>query len=259
MANGIRKSALGLAVLLVLAYIGFSSLLYVKQRELLYFPTPPLEVAEASKVVIKSEVGDLKGWVINPGMPKALIYFGGNGEQVERNADFFAKCLPHHSVYLMPYRGYGGNPGSPSETGLFSDALLLQALVNNRHPDVSLMGRSLGSGVAVYVASKRPTNKLLLITPYDSIADVAAGIYPFFPVRWLLKDPFDSTAYANNVSALVKVLIASEDKIIPPAHSRTLVMSFKRRPVVKYIENADHNSISSSREYELEACGFLNQ
>jgi len=257
--KSIQKLAIGFIALLVIAYASFSVLLYVKQRELLYFPTPPMEVAGATKVNLKSEAGVLKGWVVNPGMPKALIYFGGNGEQVERNADFFIKCLPQHSVYLFPYRGYGGNPGSPSQDGLFSDALLLEALIKSRHSAVSLMGRSLGSGVAVYVASKRPIEKLLLVTPYDSIADVAAGKYPIFPVRWLLKDPFDSVAYAKNVNAEVKILIASDDTIIPPGHSRTLAMSFKQRPSIKYIENADHNTISSANEYELESCGFLKQ
>jgi pimeloyl-ACP methyl ester carboxylesterase len=248
-----------LIVVLVIAYISFSVLLYVKQRELLYFPTPPMEVTGATKVNLKSEVGVLKGWVVNPGMPKALIYFGGNGEQVERNADFFIKCLPHHSVYLFPYRGYGGNPGSPSQDGLFSDALLLEEFIKSRHSAVSIMGRSLGTGVAVYVASKRPIEKLLLVTPYDSIAAVATEKYPIFPVRWLLKDPFDSVAYANNVNAAVKILIATEDTIIPPGHSRALAKSFKQRPSVKYIEDADHNTISSAEKYELESCGFLNQ
>ena len=218
-----------------------------------------MEVVGVSTVKLKSEAGELKGLVVNPGMPKALIYFGGNGEQVERNVDFFIKCLPRHSVYLFPYRGYGGNPGSPSQDGLFADALLLEAFVKSRHSAVSLMGRSLGSGVAVHVASKRPIEKLLLVTPYDSIANVAAAKYPVFPVRWLLKDPFDSVAYAANVNAAVKILIASDDTIIPPVHSRALAMSFKHRPSVKYIEGADHNTISSAREYELESCGFLNQ
>ena len=257
MGNRIRKLALGITALLVIAYISFSVLLYVKQRELLYFPTPPMEVLGATKVNLKSEAGVLKGWVVNPGMPKALIYFGGNGEQVERNADFFINCLPHHSIYLIPYRGYGGNPGSPSQEGLFSDALLLEALVKSRHSAVSIMGRSLGTGVAVYVASKRPIEKLLLITPYDSIADVAAEKYPAFPVRFLVKDRYDSVEYAKSVSADVKILIAADDDIIQPSHSLLLAKAFNQTPIVKYLQGVGHNSITSAKQYDAETCGFL--
>ena len=258
MGKSIRKLALGLTALIVIAYVSFSVLLYVKQRQLLYFPTPPMEIAGAAPISLKSDVGDLKGWVINPGNTKALIYFGGNGEQVERNVDFFIKCLPRHSVYLFPYRGYGGNPGSPSQDGLFADALLLEAFVKNRHSAVSLMGRSLGSGVAVYVASKRPIEKLLLVTPYDSIADVAAAKYPVFPVRWLVKDRFDSVEYAKAVKSKVKILIAENDTIIPSSHSLRLAESFPDPPAVKFIQGAGHNSISGFPEYGADVCGFLN-
>jgi cephalosporin-C deacetylase-like acetyl esterase len=119
------------------------------------------------------------------------------------------------------------------------------------------MGRSLGSGVAVYVASKQSIQKLLLITPYDSIAKVAAEKYPAFPVRFLVKDRYDSVQYAKGVNAIVKILIASEDVIIPPSHSLQLANSFSKKPVVKYIQGAGHNTISTAKEYDVETCGFL--
>lgn len=253
----IRKLAVSLAVIFVMAYIGMCVLLFVKQRELLYFPTPSVVVIGAEAIVIESDIGDLKGWVVNPGKSNALIYFGGNGEQVERNAEFFSKCLPDQSVYLMPYRGYSGNPGLPSEAGLFADAILLQDFVKSHHADISLMGRSLGSGIAVYVASQQPIQKLLLITPYDSIAKVAAEKYPLFPVSWLVKDRYDSVKYAKRVNATVKILIAEEDVIIPSSHSSLLAKAFSKKPMVKYISGAGHNSISESKEYDAETCGFL--
>lgn len=229
----------------------------MKQRDLLYFPTQAVNVAGAKSISLKTDAGELKGWVINPGKSKALIYFGGNGEQVERNAEFLANCLPDQSVYLMPYRGYGGNPGTPTEAGLFSDALSLETVVKSQHTEISLMGRSLGSGIAVYVASKHPVQKLLLITPYDSIARVAAEKYPAFPVRFLVKDRYDSVQFAKRVKAAVKILIASDDVIIPPSHSLLLAKAFSPKPLVKYIQGAGHNSISSTKEYDVETCGFL--
>lgn len=253
----IRKLAIGLLILLLLAYVTMCIFLYVKQRDLLYFPTQALNVAGAKSISLKSDAGELNGWIINPGKTKALIYFGGNGEQVEHNAGFFAKCLPDQSIYLMPYRGYGGNPGLPSEVSLFADALALQSQIKSHHSELSLMGRSLGSGVAVYVASQRSVQKLLLITPYDSIAKVAAEKYPAFPVRFLLNDRYDSVEYAKRVNAAVKILIAADDVIIPPSHSLQLAKAFNQKPIVKYIQGAGHNSISSAKEYDVETCGFL--
>ena len=157
----------------------------------------------------------------------------------------------------MPYRGYGGNPGAPSETGIFADALALESHVRMNYPEVSLMGRSLGSGVATYLASQKPIVKTLLITPYDSIADVAADKYPLFPVRWLLKDRYNSAGYAGLVKSKVKIMIAMEDAVIPPSHSFKLVSAFKQKPTVKVISGVGHNSISSAEDYAFEVCDFL--
>lgn len=247
----------GVLALLVIAYVGICILLFVKQRDLLYFPTAALKISNAEPISIEMDAGKMKGWVVNPGKTKAMIYFGGNGEQVERNADFFTKCLPEQSVFLMPYRGYGGNPGAPSETGIFADALALESHVRMNYPEVSLMGRSLGSGVATYLASQKPIVKTLLITPYDSIADVAADKYPLFPVRWLLKDRYNSAGYAGLVKSKVKIMIAMEDAVIPPSHSFKLVSAFKQKPTVKVISGVGHNSISSAEDYAFEVCDFL--
>jgi hypothetical protein len=234
---------LGLVCVAVLA------LLYFQQRNLLYFPQP-LSAPIADQVfAIESQGLRLRGWVIHPGKPSALLYFGGNGEQVERNADFFRRLLPNVSVYLLPYRGYAGNPGLPTESALFADGLKAFDAVAARHFSVAVMGRSLGTGVAVYLAAHRPIRRLVLVTPYDSIENVAQGQYPLFPISLLLKDKFESWRRAAAVRAPCLVLIAGNDHVIPRSNTDVLVAHFPTRPLVVVIQGAGHDSISDDERY----------
>ena len=115
----------------------------------------------------------------------------------------------------MHYRGYGGSAGAPSEAALLEDARTLFDQVHARHADVVAMGRSLGTGVAVRLASERPVSRLVLVTPYDSLQDIAVRQYPYFPVRWLLRERFDSGRVAARVTAPTLILAADGDEVIP--------------------------------------------
>src|SRR5581483_3606208 len=108
-------------------------------------------------------------------------------------------------------RGYGGSSGKASEAALFEDGLTLFDEVQKAHPQVEVVGRSLGSGVAVYVASLRPAARLVLVTPYDSIAEIGARQFPFVPVKWLLLDRFESWKYAPQVTAPTLIIAAEHD------------------------------------------------
>jgi pimeloyl-ACP methyl ester carboxylesterase len=152
--------------------------------------------------------------------------------------------------YLLHYRGYGGSSGSPSESTLFADALTLFDQVHGQHQNIAVMGRSLGSGIAVYVASLREVARLVLITPFDSLQDVAASHFPYLPVHWILRDKFESWRYAPQVTAPTLIVAAESDEIIPRASTELLGTRF-RNGVVSYvtIPGASHNSISESPDY----------
>ena len=183
--------------------------------------------------------------------PAAVLYFGGNAEDVSLNLPDLSAAFPTSSLYLMHYRGYGGSSGKPSEEALFSDALALFDEVHKRHPEITVIGRSLGSGVAVYVASHRQlVRRLVLVTPFCSLAAVAAYHYPFLPVRWLLLDRFNSAEYAPFITAPTRILAAGRDEVVPNSSTRALRARFKP-DLVSYhlIAGATHNSISDSREY----------
>ncbi len=226
---------------------------------MLYFPTPAAVGIQAKTLELQDGKLLLKGWVINPGKERAMIYFGGNGEAVEYNAEVFKKILPDVSVYLLPYRSYSGNPGEISEENCYRDALKLYDQIKSRHRSISALGRSLGSGVATYLASQRKIDKLILVTPYDSIVNVAQSKYPIFPVSLLLKDRYESWRRVPAVQSDVLVMIAGSDEVIPRASTDNLLRYFKRKPKIILFEKAGHNTPADSTEYDQAVSEFIGR
>lgn len=255
--ESLKRFLIWVVVLACVAYLSLTARLYYSQRDMLYFPPPALAAPAGQAFDLRSHGLDLHGWVINPGNQQALLFFGGSAESVEREATFFRDNLPGISVYLIPYRGYSGNPGTPTEAGLFSDALTAYDYVATRHPTVAIMGRSLGTGVAVYVAVKRQVARMLLVTPYDSIENIAQDQYPMFPVRLLMKDKFESWQRAPQVRAPTLILVAADDTVVPRRYTDHLISTFTPRPQVVVVDHADHTTILAKREYSDAIRKFL--
>ncbi|WP_019613055.1 alpha/beta hydrolase [Psychromonas ossibalaenae] len=235
---------------ILLIYIVFCLLLLVMQRKFLYFPQPAGPVSGVTEISFLTGGVQLNGWVVNKGMQKALIYYGGNAESIESNITFFETQLPNYSVYLIAYRGYGNSTGHPSEAHLYHDALYVFDQIKVKHKQISLMGRSLGSGVATYVAANRQVEKLLLVTPYDSIENVAKSVYWMFPVSLFIKDNFQSIERVKNISAQTYIFTAENDQVIPRARSEPLIAQFTEQLVDSIlVSGADHNDISLYPEY----------
>jgi pimeloyl-ACP methyl ester carboxylesterase len=181
---------------------------------------------------------------------EALIYFGGNGEDVVTALDAFSKTFPDHAMYLVDYRGYGGSTGKPSEDAIQADAAAVFDRVRREHADIALIGRSLGSGVAIRLAAQRPAKRLVLVTPYDSIVELAAAQFPFVPVHWLLIDRYESFRYAPAITVATTLVMADRDEVIPRASTERLFSRFKPGiAVLRVIEGAGHNTISNKPEY----------
>lgn len=245
----IRRVFLTMLLLVAILFAGLFGALFVFQRSLIYFPQPR---SNQQTTLMTLQVGT--GTVLVSTRPgtgsSALIYFGGNAEDVSRNMPDFSAAFPNHAIYLLHYPGYGGSSGSPSEQTILAAALALFDRVHAEHNNIVVVGRSLGSGVAVHVASLRPVERLVLVTPYDSLADVAAHNYPYLPVRWLLRDKFESWRYAPQVTAPIRMIVAEQDEIIPRASSDRLRTRFKNG-IVSYVVVAGvgHNTISDSADY----------
>jgi len=262
------RITLGLALLAPLP-------LYLVQDRLLFFPQPLSTHTRAAVLKARTDVEEVRittpdqislhGWFVrNSSSAKApaLIYFGGNAEEVSRTV-LDADRLPGVSMLLVNYRGYGMSKGEPGETALFSDALAIHDYLASRQ-DVDLtrivvMGRSLGSGVAIYLAAQRPIRAVILATPYDSITAVAQAMYPFMPVSLLLRHPFDSYSRAPSIKAHVLALLAQNDRLIPPAHAHRLIGNWGGPSTTVVLDGADHNNVHSHERYWPAIIDFLKQ
>jgi pimeloyl-ACP methyl ester carboxylesterase len=120
------------------------------------------------------------------------------------------------------------------------------------------MGRSLGTGVAVQVAAKRLVKAMVLVSPYDSIAEVAAATYPWLPVRWLVRHPFDSMAHAAAIKVPALIVTGSADTLIRPAHSKRLAKLWGGPVETLELEGQGHNDIGGER-YEAAIRAFLDR
>jgi pimeloyl-ACP methyl ester carboxylesterase len=232
-------------------YVGICVVAFLWQRSLLYMPTPaPGEEADDASRVLPVEGEKLRISTVDRDGSKAVIYFGGNAESVDGSLPDFAALFPEHAIYLMNYRGYGGSSGRPSEAALHRDAQALHDLVRSRHAEITVIGRSLGSGVAVRLAAANPIDRLVLITPFDSILNVAKGTFPFLPLSLLLMDKYESWRYADQVSAPTLILVAEQDEIIPWESTQSLYRAFEPGVAeLQVISRAGHNDISGFPEF----------
>lgn len=201
----------------------------------------------------------LRGWVVNPDRDRVLLYFGGNGERLDLWQEVVAQRFPGHTTYLMAYRGYGASDGRPSQRALTADALALVDQVRVRHPGapVDVIGRSLGSGVAVQVAAQRSIAHVVLVTPFDSLVATAADLVPHLPVATLVEDHWDSAVLAPDLDAPVLVVRAGRDAVVRPERTDRLLDALAAPAVVSY-PDADHNDISDDPGYWLAIADFLD-
>lgn len=254
----VKNIALTLATTALLLYAGICVYLYATQRSLLYFPTPEEASSVARPFYLENGTARLKIWeVVRPGAG-AVIYFGGNADAVARHIDHFAPAIADRSLYFVNYRGYGGSSGRPSERRLFSDALAVFDEVKRRHGNVAVIGRSLGSGVAGYVATQRPVEKLVLVTPYDSIERVAQGHYRWFPIFLILKDRFDTLGRVKKIAAPTMIVIAEMDEVIPRERTEALVRAFPQEQLtVEVLPGVGHDLGGDSQSYLATLRDFL--
>jgi len=233
----------------VFIYFLVAALLYFFQRDLLYSPSQKHE-HPFKEIKVRNQGEVISVIVLNEGKSNALIYFGGNGEAVVFNAERFIPAFTDVTIYLVNYRGYGGSTGKPSESGLYSDALAIYDLIKPNHTKVSALGRSLGSGVAMYLSANKPIHQTVLITPYDSVLNVAKKRFGFLPINLLLKDKYDSVSRVKNTKSKTLVVAAEYDQVIPIDHTEKLVNEFPQEQIeYKVIKKSGHNSLSNTNEY----------
>ena len=233
-----------------LIYLALCLALFLAQRSFIYYPQPKSAGDDTPALTLNVD-GERILVSTRPHLGSdAVIYFGGNAEEVSHSLPTLTEAFPERSVFAMNYRGYGGSTGKPSEAALIADARVLFDRVHADHPHIIVIGRSLGSGVAVHIASERPVERLILITPSDSLLKVAATQFRYFPLSWLMLDKFESWRYAPKVTAPTQLIAAQNDEVIPAASTAALYKSFPQAlATLTVIPSVSHNTISESPDY----------
>jgi fermentation-respiration switch protein FrsA (DUF1100 family) len=233
--------------------------LWIGQRWLIYFPErevpapAQVQLPHAETVAFSTEDDlRLEGWFVRPAAPptgQTIIVFNGNGGNRAYRAPLAAALSARgHAVLLFDYRGYGGNPGLPSERGLQRDARAALAAVESRDDvdpgRIVFFGESLGASVAVQLAVERPPQALILRSPFTSLSDIGQHHYPFLPARWLLRDRYPSIDLIASLRTPLLVIVAADDRVVPAEMSEELYEAAPEPKWLATIEGADHNDVS---------------
>jgi uncharacterized protein len=254
------KTALIVAPVLAIVLYGFLiALLAWQQRRILYIPDrrPPdlaaAGVSGAQAVTVHTRDGlDLLAWWVAPadGTMPVVLYLHGNGGNIAYRARRFAQASRlGWGMLLLEYRGYGGNPGTPTEAGLLEDARAAYAWLATdgiAASHVVLWGESLGTGVAVHLAGEVELGAVLLESPFTSIAALAQLRFPYAPVDWLIRDRFDLIGRIGNVRVPVLVMTAGRDRIVPPAMGRAVFAVANEPKRFWLAPDAGHNGLGEA-------------
>ncbi len=229
----------------------------VVQRRLIYFPSQ-LDAQTAERIAAQQGLeawrntdGELIGWREKTGAearerPRLLVMHGNAGHALHRRhyIDLLGEAW---EIVLLEYPGYGAREGKPSESALRKAATEALDLLRLEDPDlpVYLLGESLGSGVACGLAGERPQQVagLILITPFSSLSDVAAGHFPFLPVRFIMRDRYDNVHSLQAYDGRVFVLLAGDDEVVPTRYGEKLYASYHGTKDKIVVEGAGHNTI----------------
>lgn len=248
------------AAFVLVALVGvFLILLWTWQRRLIYFPSPGPVPAAAGAIVNAREVTletrdglELGAWFVPAREPNGgetvLVANGNAGDRSLRAPLANALAGEGLSVLLFDYRGYGGNPGTPSEAGLALDARAARTFLVEEEGVASdriiYFGESLGAAVVTELATEHPPAGLLLRSPFTDLAAVGREHYPFLPVGLLLRDRFPLVGNLEKLNVPTTVVYGTEDSIVPPEQSRAVARSVPLLAQSVEVEGAGHNDFS---------------
>jgi dipeptidyl aminopeptidase/acylaminoacyl peptidase len=267
------KKIAGVAGIVGLLWVGLTAAIGANQRKLVFNPGFKRKLAgprskghRTRAIALRAKDGTrLSGWLMTPRSTEqrpAVIYFGGRSEDVSWIALDAERMFPGMTVLAVNYRGYGKSQGIPGEQHIVDDARMLFDWLSQRgHVDptkIAVVGRSLGSGVAIQVAMKRPVHSLVLITPYDSILAIARKRFRAMPIGFILRHKFESIKHATLLTAPTYVLRAAQDVVVPHSHTDLLVAKLVRLELDETIPHSDHSNIPHLETTQNKIAAFLH-
>jgi uncharacterized protein len=245
-------------ITLAFGYLTVISALYGMQRSLLYgsetnrMGLTPAEagLGEAQSLTLTTADGEqLSAWFVAPiddGKPVYLYFHGKDGSLRQRVRQIQAMSLGGMGVLAIDYRGFGASTGTPTETGLYRDSETAYQWLRGRvEPGrIVIVGESLGTGVAVWLAAQKPAAALILKAPFTSAVDIAAERYPFVPVHWFMKDQFHSDQWISHVHIPVLVQHGERDTIVPVNYGKQLFALANSPKQIRLYPDAGHSNLS---------------
>lgn len=252
-------------IFLLTGYLFCVLFMYFRQELFIFLPIKAKHNSHDYDNVIDYQLNQknalLRGWLVNPQLvqEKLLIYYGGNAEDIFLNIEEF-RDVKAASLFVA-YRGYGPSNGTPGEAELFVDSLaVIDDIVYRYSPKkIFLIGRSLGSGVACYVAANKLIQGVILITPYDSIENIARLNYPWLPVSLFLRHRFDSMNYVARITCPLLAIYGGQDTVVPPERTENLINHIATEKEIVLIDQADHATIDMYQEYWSAILRFINR
>src|SRR5262249_17701569 len=240
----------------VCLYVLFGGMLYLMQRSMLYHPTASrispaaAGLPQAQAAILTTSDGEkLVAWHVPPrGDKPVVIYFHGNADIVPWRAERHRATIANGTgLIALNFRGYGGSTGTPTEDGLHRDGAAAYPFPAERYPPhpILLWGQSLGTGIAVRLAAEKPVGRLILESPYSSVVDVAASLFPWVPVRWLMKDQLRSDLWIGKVHVPLLIMHGTRDEVIPIRFGeRLFALANEPKRFVRF-DDGGHNDLDN--------------
>jgi fermentation-respiration switch protein FrsA (DUF1100 family) len=269
---GMGKRIMHWLGLIAVCYGALLITLFVFQRNMLYLGSKehpvPSEWGASSfeEVTTRTEDGvDLMHWYSPPADdcgPVVVVFHGNAGHIGYRVAKFAGLRAAGFGLFLSSYRGYGGNPGRPTETGLIADGRSVLSWLEAAGVAAGrtvLYGESLGAGVAIALAEKTPVGALVLEAPPSSIAEVAQAHYWYVPAKWLIWDKWNSLARIGAVEAPILLIHGARDRVVPQRFGRKLFEAANEPKEAVFPEKADHLNLLDDLRIMQRMVAFIQE
>ena len=237
---------------IILIYLIIVAYMYLNQRKLLYLPSENNYLDDQIDFNFREVFIDvkknlkLKAWLIENDFKnkKTLVFFHGNaGNLSNRTYKLNQLSKLDLNIIILAWRSFSGNEGEPSEQNLYNDAKKTIDWLNSRgvkNKNIILYGESLGTGIAVELGQTNQFGGIILESPFTSMTNAAKNIYPWLPVKYLLKDKYDSEKKIKNLQIPILIMHGKKDNIVPFKMGKKLYDLANNPKFFYFTENDDH-------------------